>query len=289
MATTITQGRKRDAQSYLYSWVGQDKTGKAVRGEMRANGQNVVVAQLRRQGLSYIKVKKQRIGTGRKITEKDIAIFTRQLAVMMRAGVPLLQAFDIVGKGHSNASVQKMLLAIKTDVATGSSLNQAFRKFPDQFDDLFCNLVRAGEVVGEIALLDGHPRTADAVADTDGEVMLLERRDLLPLLAENGAFALALMDVLCERLRQTSAQVEALMFQEMGPRIARALLQLSQVQRLASVAVTQKQLGEMAGTSRESANRTLKAWEAKGLVSLVPGRVTLRDERAIRAIAEGAR
>ena len=81
MATTITQGRKRDAQSYLYSWVGQDKTGKAVRGEMRANGQNVVVAQLRRQGLSYIKVKKQRIGTGRKITEKDIAIFTRQLAV----------------------------------------------------------------------------------------------------------------------------------------------------------------------------------------------------------------
>jgi CRP-like cAMP-binding protein len=151
------------------------------------------------------------------------------------------------------------------------------------------NLMRAGEVVGEIALLDGHPRTADAVADTDGEVMLLERRDLLPLLAENGALALALMEVLCERLRQTSAQVEALMFQEMGPRIARALLQLSQVQRLASVAVTQKQLGEMAGTSRESANRTLKAWEAKGLVSLVPGRVTLRDEEAIRAIAEGAR
>lgn len=151
------------------------------------------------------------------------------------------------------------------------------------------NLVRAGEVVGEIALLDGHARTADAIADTDGEVMLLERRDLLPLLEENGALALALMEVLCERLRQTSAQVEALMFQETGPRLARALLQLSAVQRLASVAVTQKQLGEMAGTSRESANRTLKAWEAKGFVSLVPGRVTLRDEAAIRTIAEGAR
>lgn len=151
------------------------------------------------------------------------------------------------------------------------------------------NLVRAGEVVGEIALLDGHARTADAVADTDGEVMLLERRDLLPLLAENGALALALMEVLCERLRQTSAQVEALMFQETGPRIARALLQLSAVQRLASVAVTQKQLGEMAGTSRESANRTLKAWEARGLVTLVPGRVTIRDEAAIRSLAEGAR
>jgi type IV pilus assembly protein PilC len=141
MATTITQGRRKDVEDYLYSWVGQDKSGKAVRGEMRAHGENVVVAQLRRQGLSFIKVKKQRIGRGRKISDKDIAIFTRQLAVMMRAGVPLLQAFDIVGKGHSNPAVQKMLLAIKVNVETGSSLNQAFRKFPDHFDDLFCNLV----------------------------------------------------------------------------------------------------------------------------------------------------
>jgi type IV pilus assembly protein PilC len=152
---TITQGRKKDVQDYLYSWVGQDKSGKAVRGEMRANGENVVVAQLRRQGLSFVKVKKQRVGAGRKITEKDITIFTRQLAVMMKAGVPLLQAFDIVGKGHSNPAVQKLLMAIKTDVETGSSLNQAFRKFPDQFDDLFCNLVAAGEQAGILdSLLD---------------------------------------------------------------------------------------------------------------------------------------
>lgn len=155
MATTITQGRRKDVQDYLYSWVGQDRTGKAVRGEMRANGENVVIAQLRRQGLSFVKVKKQRIGRGRKITEKDIAIFTRQLAVMMRAGVPLLQAFDIVGKGHSNPAVQKVLMAIKVNVETGSSLNQAFRKFPDQFDDLFCNLVAAGEQAGILdTLLD---------------------------------------------------------------------------------------------------------------------------------------
>ena len=155
MATTITQGRRKDVEDYLYSWVGQDKSGKAVRGEMRAHGENVVVAQLRRQGLSFVKVKKQRIGRGRKISEKDIAIFTRQLAVMMRAGVPLLQAFDIVGKGHSNPAVQKMLLAIKVNVETGSSLNQAFRKFPDQFDDLFCNLVSAGEQAGILdTLLD---------------------------------------------------------------------------------------------------------------------------------------
>ena len=155
MASTITQGRRKDVEDYLYSWVGQDKSGKAVRGEMRAHGENVVVAQLRRQGLSFIKVKKQRIGRGRKISDKDIAIFTRQLAVMMRAGVPLLQAFDIVGKGHSNPAVQKMLLAIKVNVETGSSLNQAFRKFPDQFDDLFCNLVSAGEQAGILdTLLD---------------------------------------------------------------------------------------------------------------------------------------
>ena len=155
MATTITQGRRKDVEDYLYSWVGQDKSGKAVRGEMRAHGENVVVAQLRRQGLSFIKVKKQRIGRGRKISDKDIAIFTRQLAVMMRAGVPLLQAFDIVGKGHSNPAVQKMLLAIKVNVETGSSLNQAFRKFPEQFDDLFCNLVSAGEQAGILdTLLD---------------------------------------------------------------------------------------------------------------------------------------
>ena len=155
MATTITQGRRKDIQDYLYSWVGQDRTGKAVRGEMRANGENVVIAQLRRQGLSFVKVKKQRIGRGRKITEKDIAIFTRQLAVMMKAGVPLLQAFDIVGKGHSNAAVQKVLMAIKVNVETGSSLNQAFRNFPDQFDELFCNLVAAGEQAGILdTLLD---------------------------------------------------------------------------------------------------------------------------------------
>ncbi|MCA4902387.1 MAG: type II secretion system F family protein [Rhodocyclaceae bacterium] len=155
MATTITQGRKNDVQDYLYTWVGQDRTGKAVRGEMRANGENVVIAQLRRQGLSFIKVKRQRVGRGRKITEKDIAIFTRQLAVMMKAGVPLLQAFDIVGKGHSNAAVQKVLMTIKVNVETGSSLSQAFRGFPEQFDDLFCNLVAAGEQAGILdTLLD---------------------------------------------------------------------------------------------------------------------------------------
>jgi type IV pilus assembly protein PilC len=100
-------------------------------------------------------VKKVSQKGGQKITEKDISIFTRQLAVMMKAGVPLLQAFDIVGKGHSNASVGKLLLDIKTEVETGSSLSQAFRKYPQYFDALFCNLVGAGEQAGILdSLLD---------------------------------------------------------------------------------------------------------------------------------------
>jgi type IV pilus assembly protein PilC len=145
----------KDVKLYNYAWAGKDKTGKVIRGEMRAGGEHVVLAQLRRQGIQVTGVKKVSQRTGKKITEKDITIFTRQLAVMMRAGVPLLQAFDIVGRGHANPSVGKLLLDIKTDVETGSSLSQAFRKYPRYFDALFCNLVGAGEAAGILdALLD---------------------------------------------------------------------------------------------------------------------------------------
>lgn len=131
-----------------FSWEGKDRSGKIVRGEMRAQGDAVVTATLRRQGILTTKVKKQTFRGGKKITEKDIALFTRQLAVMMRSGVPLLQAFDIVAKGHANPAVSKMLLEIKGDVETGTSLSQAFRKYPLYFDALFCNLVSAGEQAG---------------------------------------------------------------------------------------------------------------------------------------------
>ncbi|HUQ29483.1 MAG TPA: type II secretion system F family protein [Usitatibacter sp.] len=145
----------KDVKLYNYAWSGKDKSGKVVKGELRAVGDNAVVAQLRRQGLQQISVKKVSTRGGKKITEKDITIFTRQLAVMMKAGVPLLQAFDIVGRGHSNPSVAKLLLDIKTDVETGSSLAQAFRRYPMYFDALFCNLVGAGEAAGILdALLD---------------------------------------------------------------------------------------------------------------------------------------
>ncbi|HEX4942902.1 MAG TPA: type II secretion system F family protein [Usitatibacteraceae bacterium] len=138
----------KDVKLNNYSWSGKDKNGKVVKGEVRAGGENVVMATLRRQGIQVSSVKKVSRRGGSKITDKDITIFTRQLAVMMKAGVPLLQAFDIVGKGHSNPSVGKLLLDIKTEVETGSSLSAAFRKYPQHFDALFCNLVGAGEQAG---------------------------------------------------------------------------------------------------------------------------------------------
>jgi type IV pilus assembly protein PilC len=132
----------------IFTWEGKDKMGKKVQGELRANGEAVVNATLRRQGILVTKIKKKSFSSGQKVTEKDITLFTRQLATMMKAGVPLLQSFDIVAKGHSNPSVSKLIMDIRADVETGTSLNQAFRKFPLYFDPLFCNLVGAGEQAG---------------------------------------------------------------------------------------------------------------------------------------------
>jgi type IV pilus assembly protein PilC len=132
----------------VYAWEGKDRTGKTVRGELRAGGEAIVNVTLRRQGILVTKVKKKAYRSGRKITDKDLTLFTRQLATMMKAGVPLLQAFDIVGKGHSNPSMSKLIMDLRNDVETGTSLNNAFRKYPLYFDPLFCNLVGAGEQAG---------------------------------------------------------------------------------------------------------------------------------------------
>lgn len=142
-------------KEFVFEWEGRDRNGKQVRGETRAAGENQVMASLRRQGVSPTKIKKRKMRSGAKIKPKDIAIFTRQLATMMKAGVPLLQAFDIVGRGNSNPSVTKLLNDIRTDVETGTSLSAAFRKFPLYFDSLYCNLVEAGEAAGILeGLLD---------------------------------------------------------------------------------------------------------------------------------------
>ena len=145
----------KNIAEFVFEWEGKDRHGKQVRGEVRAGGENQVLASLRRQGVLPSKIKKRRMRSGKSIKPKDIAIFTRQLATMMKAGVPLLQAFDIVGRGNANASVTKLLNEIRSDVETGTSLSAAFRKHPRYFDNLYCNLVEAGEAAGILeALLD---------------------------------------------------------------------------------------------------------------------------------------
>ncbi|MDI1275229.1 type II secretion system F family protein [Polaromonas sp.] len=138
----------RDIKEFVFEWEGKDRNGKQVRGETRAVGENQVKASLRRQGVLATKIKKRGMRSGKSIKPRDIAIFTRQLATMMKAGVPLLQAFDIVGRGNANASVTKLLNDVRTDVETGTSLSAAFRKYPLYFNALYCNLVEAGEAAG---------------------------------------------------------------------------------------------------------------------------------------------
>ena len=151
MATAASSGIKE----YVFEWEGKDRHGKIVRGETRAGGENQIQAMLRRQGVTPSKIKKRKTRSGKKIKPKDIALFTRQLATMMKAGVPLLQAFDIVGRGNTNPSVTKLLNDIRSDVETGTSLSSAFRKFPLYFNSLYCNLVEAGEAAGILeSLLD---------------------------------------------------------------------------------------------------------------------------------------
>ena len=144
MATAKTN----DTKESVFEWEGKDRNGKQVRGETRAAGENQVQAALRRQGVTPTKIKKRKMSAGSSIKPKDLAIFTRQLATMMKAGVPLLQAFDIVGRGNPNPRVTKLLNDIRTDVETGTSLSVAFRKYPLYFDNLYCNLVEAGESAG---------------------------------------------------------------------------------------------------------------------------------------------
>jgi type IV pilus assembly protein PilC len=147
MAVASKAQQAEKAKEYSYAWEGKDKSGKLAKGEMRAPGEASVSAHLRRQGIKVVKIKRLRTSS-KAISDKDITLFTRQLAVMMKAGVPLLQTFDIVGKGHPNPSVARLLLTIKTDVETGSSLEQAFKKHPLYFNALYCNLIGAGEAAG---------------------------------------------------------------------------------------------------------------------------------------------
>jgi len=141
-------------KAVMFVWEGKDKQGKLVKGELSGKSDAMVKAQLRRQGINPLKVKKKPKSLlgggsgGKKITPKDITIFSRQLATMMSSGVPLVQSFEIIGRGHENANMQDLILGVKADVEAGNSLTESLKKRPLQFNELYCNLVEAGEHAG---------------------------------------------------------------------------------------------------------------------------------------------
>jgi type IV pilus assembly protein PilC len=150
---------KTKAKSTTYSWECINKKGQTVKGQMSAASVDVVKAALRKQGLTPKKGKIKKVGGGlfagkkQPITTKDIAVFSRQLATMMKAGVPMVQAFDIVGQGHSNPSMAKLIMMVKGDVEAGGTLASALAQHPQYFDDLFVSLVDAGEQSGALETL----------------------------------------------------------------------------------------------------------------------------------------
>ena len=140
-------------KSNMFAWEGTDRSGKRIKGEMSGQGDAVVKAMLRRQGINPTRVKKKAKplfggSGGKKITSKDISVFSRQMSTMMSAGVPLVQAFEIVGRGHDNSNMQELILGVKADVEAGNHLADALAKKPRYFDELYVNLVRAGEAAG---------------------------------------------------------------------------------------------------------------------------------------------
>ena len=143
---------KADVKTEMFLWEGLDRAGKRVKGEMSSQSDALVKASLRRQGINPVKVRKKPKpllgGSGKKISTKDITVFSRQLATMMSSGVPLVQAFEIVGRGHDNKNMQDLILQIKADVEVGGTLAEAFAKHPRQFSDLYVSLVTAGEASG---------------------------------------------------------------------------------------------------------------------------------------------
>lgn len=140
----------------IFSWEGTDRKGAKIKGEMGGQSPALVKAQLRKQGINPTKVRKKSVSlfsAGKSIKPMDIALFTRQMATMMKAGVPLLSSFDIIGEGFDNPNMRKMVDELKQEVAAGNSFASALRKKPIQFDDLYCNLVEAGEQAGALETL----------------------------------------------------------------------------------------------------------------------------------------
>ena len=150
--------KQKKAEKTTFTWEGKTKDGKILKGVIHAASQDLVKAELRKQGIVPQKVKKKSAGLfgggkGKPIKSGDISVFSRQMATMMKAGVPLVQSFDIVGDGHSNKNMSELIFTIKSDVEAGGTFAEAISKHPLYFDDLFCNLVAAGEQSGALETL----------------------------------------------------------------------------------------------------------------------------------------
>lgn len=151
---TLAPKKRAAKKEFIFQWEGKDRSGKVVKGTSFAESENVAKLHLRRQGINVTRIQRRRRSRAR-IRDQDIAIFTRQLATMLRAGVPLLQAFDIVAKGSTNPAMTKLLFDVRRDIEHGHSLSQAFAHHPQHFDALFCNIIAAGETGGVLdSLLD---------------------------------------------------------------------------------------------------------------------------------------
>jgi type IV pilus assembly protein PilC len=156
MATQAAKAIRATQADVTFVWEGVNKKGNKVKGEAPAANEPLLKAELRRTGINPLKIRKKperRLGGKKKIVSKDICFFARQLATMMPAAVPLVQALDIIGQGHEKASMRELVLAIKADIEGGTNLTDALRKHPLYFDDLFCNLVHAGEQSGALKQL----------------------------------------------------------------------------------------------------------------------------------------
>jgi CRP/FNR family cyclic AMP-dependent transcriptional regulator len=180
----------------------------------------------------------------------------------------------IFAKGDAGTGVMGVLAgSVKISVASAAGR------------DIVLNIIHPGEIFGEIALLDGHPRTADATAMTDCELVVIEHRDFVPFLRGEPELRLRFIEMLCERLRRTSEQVEDMTFLDLPTRLAKTLLELSEAPAPSGkVAITQKEISQIIGRSRESTNKQLRAWAKHGWIRLERGRVSiLRSESSPRS------
>ena len=193
-------------------------------------------------------------------------------------GKPVARATSIFAKGDPGSSLFAICRGtVKISIPS-----------VDGHDAVF-NLMGKGDIFGEIALLDGRPRTADAIAITDCELFVIERRDFLPLLREEPEIALKMIEILCARVRRTTEQAQNLMFMPLRVRLAKALLQLSEGDGRTSerkAVVTKKDLGNLMGMSRESTNRQLRVWEDQGWVRLERGGIVILAAKELERIAE---